>query len=192
MNILYTSMYALSCVKDAYGEESNKVMWLVWKSGHYGQNGPSRNWTSGQILPSIIFWFASQVTAELPEMNARLRLNFQIPKYLETENSRSEPVSQLDAPCCRVFLVTCFLISKEGQSQSRAQGWFCTQCWMHWQWMLCVCIPWTRAFAREQRCQRENVKTILPLFFLSPVPHWCKRSCYNSKSKFGSGVLSRG
>lgn len=96
-------MYALSCVKNAYGEESNEVMWLVWKSGHYGQNDPSRNWTSGQILPSIIFWFVLQVTAELPEMKARLRLNFWMPKYLETENSRSEPVSQLDAPCCRTF-----------------------------------------------------------------------------------------
>lgn len=103
MNVLYTSMYALSSVKSAYGEESNEVMWLVWKSGHYGQNDPSRNWTSGQILPSIIFWFVLPVTAEPPEMNVRLRLNFQIPKYLERENSRSEPVSQSDAPCCRIF-----------------------------------------------------------------------------------------
>lgn len=65
-------------------------MWLVWKNGHYGQNDPSRNWTSGQILPSITFWFVLQVTAELPEMDACLRLNFQIPKYLETKKKKGQ------------------------------------------------------------------------------------------------------
>lgn len=51
---------------NAYGEVSHWSDVVSVESGHHGQNDPSRNWTSGQILPSIIFLFVLQVTAELP------------------------------------------------------------------------------------------------------------------------------
>lgn len=142
------------------------MMWTLWKSGHCGQNDPGRYWTSGQILPSVVFWFILRVAAELPYMTVCSRVNFQIPKYSEIKNSRSKLGFPVRYCMLQDILVTCLLvISKE--VQLRFWEWLCIQ-----QWAQCVvsvavpCVPCLDSHCSGWQCQGKNDKTILPLFSL--------------------------
>lgn len=124
-------------------------------------------------------------------MSVCSRVNFQIPKYFEMENSRSKLGFPVRYCMLQDILVTCLLvISKEVQLWF--WEWLCVQ-----QWIQCVvavampCVPCLDSHCSGWQCQGKNDKNNPASFFSAP-PCWCKRSCYNNKSKLVSGILSRG